>query len=525
MCIQQSTSDYQSARHDLVCENLSQLEHLNEDLMEKLRTQILISMTEYLAQFDELKEKIAKRKRKLIDHDSSRRIYEIMLAAVTKKRQQLTNQRQQQNNNNTINTQQNQTNPSRSFRSAFKLGGNAANESNSIQSATNQLVDEARLLKLREQYNYCKIKFDTINQELYEQLPMLYEKKMKHLLMSLQSYFSLEAQFHSNAGKLYATASDVIDELPSSSASSSSFNTSRPHHNIRNHHSNHHAGRESVGTGSVEEEEDEDEVDEEEEEEDEQADQHNEEQEEHYNEKNNVPISGASSGVGSSRCGDSSIESSSTSPAAEVEETTASDVDEQDIGREEEKQPLEIVGVSQKSDTESHKEDTSTEAGKLKHTVSGGEQVASAQGSSNDVQSNATSKVVEDTKNNITEAGDKSVEQTKHSSLDKAPSVTESTSDGKVESEDKLEGLQHTASEEVDVHKRNEQKADCFLYKVKTSYKYLAEDVDELCFEADEIIQVIEFDPAQEQEEGWLMGIREVNGQRGLFPANFTQPL
>jgi hypothetical protein len=26
------------------------------------------------------------------------------------------------------------------------------------------------------------------------------------------------------------------------------------------------------------------------------------------------------------------------------------------------------------------------------------------------------------------------------------------------------------------------------------------------------------------QEEGWLMGIKE-NGEKGLFPANFTRPI
>lgn len=63
------------------------------------------------------------------------------------------------------------------------------------------------------------------------------------------------------------------------------------------------------------------------------------------------------------------------------------------------------------------------------------------------------------------------------------------------------------------------------LYKVKASYKYQAEDVDELNFEVGEIIQVVAFDDPEEQEEGWLMGIKESTGQKGLFPANFTRPV
>jgi amphiphysin len=64
------------------------------------------------------------------------------------------------------------------------------------------------------------------------------------------------------------------------------------------------------------------------------------------------------------------------------------------------------------------------------------------------------------------------------------------------------------------------------LYKVKASYKYQAEDVDELNFEVGELIQVVTYDdPEEQQEEGWLMGIKETTGQKGMFPANFTRPI
>ncbi|XP_023345556.1 myc box-dependent-interacting protein 1 isoform X2 [Eurytemora carolleeae] len=63
------------------------------------------------------------------------------------------------------------------------------------------------------------------------------------------------------------------------------------------------------------------------------------------------------------------------------------------------------------------------------------------------------------------------------------------------------------------------------LYKVKAAYKYQAEDVDELNFEVGEIIQVVEYEDPEEQEEGWLMGVKESTGQKGLFPANFSRPI
>ena len=63
------------------------------------------------------------------------------------------------------------------------------------------------------------------------------------------------------------------------------------------------------------------------------------------------------------------------------------------------------------------------------------------------------------------------------------------------------------------------------LYRVKATYKYNREDVDELSFDVGEIIRVVEYDDPEEQEEGWLMGLKEATGEKGMFPANFTRPL
>lgn len=69
-----------------------------------------------------------------------------------------------------------------------------------------------------------------------------------------------------------------------------------------------------------------------------------------------------------------------------------------------------------------------------------------------------------------------------------------------------------------------ESPKDGVLYRVRATYRYQKEDVDELSFEAGEIIRVVEYEEPEEQEEGWLLGIKE-NGDKGLFPANFTRPL
>jgi len=63
------------------------------------------------------------------------------------------------------------------------------------------------------------------------------------------------------------------------------------------------------------------------------------------------------------------------------------------------------------------------------------------------------------------------------------------------------------------------------LYRVRATYKYTGEDVDEISFEIGDIIRVVEYDDPEEQEEGWLMGVKESTGEKGLFPANFTRPI
>jgi len=63
------------------------------------------------------------------------------------------------------------------------------------------------------------------------------------------------------------------------------------------------------------------------------------------------------------------------------------------------------------------------------------------------------------------------------------------------------------------------------LYRVRSTYKYQAEDEDELSLELGDIVQVVEYEDPEEQEEGWLMGIKEATGRQGLFPANFTRPM
>ncbi|XP_014370576.2 myc box-dependent-interacting protein 1 isoform X2 [Papilio machaon] len=63
------------------------------------------------------------------------------------------------------------------------------------------------------------------------------------------------------------------------------------------------------------------------------------------------------------------------------------------------------------------------------------------------------------------------------------------------------------------------------LYRVRATYRYTREDSDELSFDVGDVIRVVEYDDPDEQEEGWLMGIKESTNEKGMFPANFTRPI
>uniref|UniRef100_A0A665XBL7 Myc box-dependent-interacting protein 1 n=1 Tax=Echeneis naucrates TaxID=173247 RepID=A0A665XBL7_ECHNA len=71
-----------------------------------------------------------------------------------------------------------------------------------------------------------------------------------------------------------------------------------------------------------------------------------------------------------------------------------------------------------------------------------------------------------------------------------------------------------------------------FMFKVQVMHDYAANDTDELEMKAGDVVLVIPFDNPEEQDEGWLMGIKQDDWQqnkenptKGVFPENFTQRL
>ncbi|XP_077176704.1 myc box-dependent-interacting protein 1 isoform X13 [Paroedura picta] len=70
-----------------------------------------------------------------------------------------------------------------------------------------------------------------------------------------------------------------------------------------------------------------------------------------------------------------------------------------------------------------------------------------------------------------------------------------------------------------------------FLFKVQAMHDYTATDNDELQLKTGDVVLVIPFDNPEEQDEGWLMGVKESDWLqhkefdqcRGVFPENFTE--
>ncbi|XP_040827109.1 myc box-dependent-interacting protein 1 isoform X3 [Ochotona curzoniae] len=70
-----------------------------------------------------------------------------------------------------------------------------------------------------------------------------------------------------------------------------------------------------------------------------------------------------------------------------------------------------------------------------------------------------------------------------------------------------------------------------FMFKVQAQHDYTATDTDELQLKAGDVVLVIPFPNPEEQDEGWLMGVKESDWNqhkelekcRGVFPENFTE--
>ncbi|XP_058598738.1 bridging integrator 2 isoform X1 [Neofelis nebulosa] len=128
-----------------------------EDYEEKLADQAVRTMENYVAQFSEIKERIAKRGRKLVDYDSARHHLEALQNAKKK--------------------------------------------------------DEAKTAKAEEEFNKAQSVFEDLNQELLEELPALYHSRIGCYVTIFQNISNLRDVFYREMSKLNHSLYEVMSKL------------------------------------------------------------------------------------------------------------------------------------------------------------------------------------------------------------------------------------------------------------------------------------------------------------------------
>ncbi|XP_061091005.1 myc box-dependent-interacting protein 1-like isoform X4 [Conger conger] len=127
------------------------------DFHQKLVDQALISMDTYLGQFPDIKARIAKRDRKLVDFDSARH----HVASIQKSKKK----------------------------------------------------DEVKLAKAEDELGKAQKVFDEINVDLQEELPALWNSRVGFYVNTFQSVGSLSEKFHREMGKLNQSLNEVMTKL------------------------------------------------------------------------------------------------------------------------------------------------------------------------------------------------------------------------------------------------------------------------------------------------------------------------
>merc|ERR1711899_533740 len=132
-------------------------EMLWADVAHKLSDQVVIPLNTYQAQFPEMRKKIDKRGRKLIDLDKER--HEV---------------------------QQMQNNPNR---------------------------NEAKFVRAKESMENAKRTYEILNSELHDELPALHDSRILFLATNMRTLFAAEEVFHSETAKVYSELEGVVDKL------------------------------------------------------------------------------------------------------------------------------------------------------------------------------------------------------------------------------------------------------------------------------------------------------------------------
>ncbi|XP_025829877.1 myc box-dependent-interacting protein 1 isoform X1 [Agrilus planipennis] len=406
--------------HDQLYVQCQSVDMLWQDFSHKLGEQVLLPLNTYQSQFLEMRKKIDKRGRKLVDYDSQRHNFQSLQTSMAKKR------------------------------------------------------DDTKLSKGREQLEEAKRTYEMLNSELHDELPALYDSRILFLVTNLQSLFSAEENFHSECSKIYAELEAIVDKLATDSQ--------RGSYNIKKSNGSTLPSLKPISTSNAV--------------------------------INNVTPQLNYRNVPSEHAATLPTNNNAKSEPKAVELNNDSKVDTPT--KLSSRPSHDSAFISNANSTSQPSTPTSPPPASPPTTPTpptAPDNKPQMNGNSSDDSSlpplPTTAQPSVTTSNNQTDGVDT-----------KAPPVV--TNDNGITSspQKKVEELY-----DIPVGASTDNLPPGVLYKVKATYKYNREDVDELTFDVGEIIQVVEYDDPEEQEEGWLMGIKESTGEKGMFPANFTKPI
>lgn len=418
------------------------VEVLFQDFSHKLGDQVLIPLNTYTSQFPEMRKKIDKRGRKLVDYDSQRHSFQSLQANAAKRK------------------------------------------------------DDVKVTKGREQLEEAKRTYELLNAELHDELPALHDSRILFLVTNLQTLFASEQQFHSETSKVYAELEAIVDKLATESQRGSytlkkitanSTPSSQPQspvkanlsivNNITNGSANANGPPSTSPSISPT------------------ADHSRLEDEEEDTEPSYQNTDVARSAAAS--------RSSSALAAAAPNTTTTNN-----------NNGIDVVAAAQPPKTPTPPPPSSD---KVTTNGTNGHHDPEAADHPADPSSH--------TQNNTEKAAAASDAAAKPASPPSTPPMP--TTKPHHQSPSPNTPPTSTGGATV-VSQSSATTTDLppgVLYRVKATYKYVREDVDELSFEVGDTINVIEYEDPEDQEEGWLMGIKEGTNEKGMFPANFTRPM
>ncbi|KAM8713558.1 hypothetical protein ACLKA7_013821 [Drosophila subpalustris] len=447
------------------------------DFAHKLGDQVLIPLNTYTGQFPEMKKKVEKRNRKLIDYDGQRHSFQ------------------------------------------------------NLQANANKRKDDVKLTKGREQLEEARRTYEILNTELHDELPALYDSRILFLVTNLQTLFATEQVFHNETAKIYAELEAIVDKLATESQRGSNtlrkqtinvIKTQSPVQSPVNKLNNANANN--------------------------------------SNYQNQITTNGGSSLANSPTSTSSSmVEPRFDSVSSTPEPTTEPESAQQLPGLPQSPTPqleLELekpgaeevaaaalaaavangfTSITTTTATSKYVESAAEPSSPNANTVAAKTEEMISEVSADAKETTATATITTTTAAASTLNGnnnEQSEPTIKSNTITTTTTATTPKEPGKQPKE--LPAGQSGANGNTSLLEEHKQKkldantADLppgVLYRVKATYGYVKEDVDELSFEIGDTIRVIEYDDPEDQEEGWLMGQKEGTTEKGLFPANFTRPI